>query len=376
AAPSAPPQDIVAVNQTLFTITISWQPVDCAHMNGNIRGYKVKYWERGSGNETKLDGNTTGTSYTLTDLQSSTTYVIQVAAENDAGVGVFGNLNASTLLFEVSVASTTIGVTLGQVENDVLITWNRTSSQCVDNGESFKTHPLSNSTMYMIPALEEYTEYNITVCINDSTCAFSIVTTNQAAPSAAPEEIKLKEKSSTSITIMWSPVPCDHHNGNITGYVVMLKKLDNGVSRSLTTRGSTMEYMIPGLEPSTEYEIQVAAFTIAAGPFTNDSLLASTLADTREGGSDVGGVVAGVIVSVLFLIGATLCIIAAIWLMRRKKSTLKGLFSMGHFKVTHKRRTSPHSRDIQDISLDQLSTGESLAGGELSSEKDELKRRR
>ena len=81
---------------------------------------------------------------------------------------------------EVSVASTTIGVTLGQVENDVLITWNRTSSQCVDNSEGFKTHHLSNSTMYMIPALEEYTEYNITVCINNSTFSFSIVTTNQA----------------------------------------------------------------------------------------------------------------------------------------------------------------------------------------------------
>ena len=105
AAPSAPPQDIVAVNQTLFTITISWQPVDCAHQNGNMRGYSVKYWERGSGNETKLDGNTTGTSYTLTDLQSSTTYVIQVAAENDAGIGVFGNLNASTLLCKFSSSS-------------------------------------------------------------------------------------------------------------------------------------------------------------------------------------------------------------------------------------------------------------------------------
>ena len=105
AAPSAPPQDIVAVNQTLFTITISWQPVDCPYMNGDIRGYTVKYWERGSGNETKLDGNTTGTSYTLTDLQSSTTYVIQVAAENDAGVGVFGNLNTSTLLCKFSSLS-------------------------------------------------------------------------------------------------------------------------------------------------------------------------------------------------------------------------------------------------------------------------------
>ena len=105
-----------------------------------------------------------------------------------------------------------------------------------------------------------------------------------------------------------------------------------------------------------------------------------TTADTREGGSDVGGVVAGVIVSLLFVIGATLCIIAVIWLMRRlisvyacalgmffiiiivvcvlcrKKSIMKGLFSMGYFKVTRKQSTLPHSRDTQDISLEQLSS--------------------
>ncbi|CAI8054853.1 hypothetical protein GBAR_LOCUS29930, partial [Geodia barretti] len=93
-----------------------------------------------------------------------------------------------------------------------------------------------------------------------------------------------------------------------------------------------MEFTITGLKPSTEYEIKVAAFTVAVGPFTNESLLQApqthptnyhvvttteasppTTADTREGGSNVGGVVAGVIVSVLFLIGATLGIIAAIW---------------------------------------------------------------
>ena len=81
---------------------------------------------------------------------------------------------------------------------------------------------------------------------------------------------------------------------------------------------------------------------------------------------------AGVIVSVLFFIGA---IIVAIWLMRRcrcapgmffipsllcvlcrKKSTMKGLFSMGHFKVMCKQSTLPHSRDKRDISLEQLSS--------------------
>ncbi|CAI8054875.1 hypothetical protein GBAR_LOCUS29938, partial [Geodia barretti] len=58
--------------------------------------------------------------------------------------------------------------------------------------------------------------------------------------------------------------------------------------------------------------------------------------------------------------------------MRRKK-TMKGLFSISHFKVTSKQSTLPHSRDTRDISLEQLSTGESLAVGELSSEKDEVK---
>ena len=56
-----------------------------------------------------------------------------------------------------------------------------------------------------------------------------------SAPSAAPEEIKLKEVTSTSITLMWGPVPCDHRNGNITGYVVRYRKYGSGVFRNETT---------------------------------------------------------------------------------------------------------------------------------------------
>ena len=98
AAPSAPPQDIVAVNQTLFTITISWQPVDCAHQNGNITGYEIRYRKEDGGNtEAVSDIVIMGTDYTLTDLQPSTTYLIQVAANNTVGRGVFGSISASTL---------------------------------------------------------------------------------------------------------------------------------------------------------------------------------------------------------------------------------------------------------------------------------------
>ena len=103
AAPSAPPQVIVAVSQTLFTITISWQPVDCAHQNGNITGYEIRYRKKDGGNTKAVsDRVIMGADYTVTDLQPSTTYLIKVAANNTAGRGVFGNMSASTLLCEFS----------------------------------------------------------------------------------------------------------------------------------------------------------------------------------------------------------------------------------------------------------------------------------
>ena len=102
---------------------------------------------------------------------------------------------------------------------------------------------------------------------------------------------------------------------------------------------------------------------------------ASTAEDTRESGSTVSGIVAGVVISLLVIITATLGIIALIWLLRRctrmhweclyilvnhhvcvlcrKKATIKDLFPTGHFKVAHKQGASPHA---QDISLDQLSS--------------------
>ena len=45
-----------------------------------------------------------GTHYTLDDLQLATTYVIKVAAKTSAGVGVFGNITASTSLCKFSTS--------------------------------------------------------------------------------------------------------------------------------------------------------------------------------------------------------------------------------------------------------------------------------
>ena len=82
--------------------------------------------------------------------------------------------------------------------------------------------------------------------------------------------------SSTTITIKWGRVPCVDRNGNITSYVVMFREYGTEMFHNETTIRSDREFTITGLAPSTEYEIKVAAFTVAVGPFTNESLVAST----------------------------------------------------------------------------------------------------
>ena len=89
-APSAPPTHINTYNVTSFNITVQWRPVDCIHRNGNITGYSVRYGVHNSVNKQVVDvmgGATTET--TITGLNATTNYSIEVAAVNSAGTGIF-----------------------------------------------------------------------------------------------------------------------------------------------------------------------------------------------------------------------------------------------------------------------------------------------
>ena len=74
------------------TITVQWGAVDCIHRNGDITGYIVQYRVVGSGS-TQIVSVSGGrvTEASLSHLMSSTTYSIQVAAENSAGIGEFSD---------------------------------------------------------------------------------------------------------------------------------------------------------------------------------------------------------------------------------------------------------------------------------------------
>ena len=80
---------------TVFTITVKWDPVDCMYQNGAITEYIIQYYKQDRERITIVN-STSMLRYTITDLQPLTVYVIEVAAVNDAGIGIYGNIIAKT----------------------------------------------------------------------------------------------------------------------------------------------------------------------------------------------------------------------------------------------------------------------------------------
>ena len=86
-APSAPPSHVTISKVTGTTITVQWRPVDCIHHNGDITSYLLQYEAQESG--TTQTHTAVGGQATISNLMSSTTYSIKVAAVNSAGTGEY-----------------------------------------------------------------------------------------------------------------------------------------------------------------------------------------------------------------------------------------------------------------------------------------------
>ena len=83
-----------------------------------------------------------------------------------------------------------------------------------------------------------------------------------------------KFATSYSITLQWETVPCEHRNGDITGYSVKygeMGSLDNASETLINITGTSVtEATISNLMLDTNYFIQVAAVNNAGtGVFSN-----------------------------------------------------------------------------------------------------------
>ena len=101
---------------------------------------------------------------------------------------------------------------------------------------------------------------------------FTLVTLHTLAPGTSPVNISTSNVSNSSFIISWSPPPESDRNGIIDYYVVNVKQTDK-ISETVTNETSLTDFTVSGLHPFYNYTYQVAAHTVALGPFSKPQTL-------------------------------------------------------------------------------------------------------
>ena len=96
-APSSAPTSVNISDMTATNITVQWEPVNCIDRNGNITSYALRYRVQ---NTTVFQTLVVPKVYraVLSNLKSSTSYEIEVAAVNSAGRGVYSSITVGNTI--------------------------------------------------------------------------------------------------------------------------------------------------------------------------------------------------------------------------------------------------------------------------------------
>ena len=78
------------------------------------------------------------------------------------------------------------------------------------------------------------------------------------------------------IELAWSPPPTDTHNGEIVYYIIFYRELQTGQNTTVTSFNTVI--ILGNLHPFYNYNITVAAHTVATGP-SSTPLHTQTLED-------------------------------------------------------------------------------------------------
>lgn len=83
-----------------------------------------------------------------------------------------------------------------------------------------------------------------------------------SVPSAAPQNVRGHNTSSTSILVTWDEVPANEQRGNIRYYIVTYKETMEGAEISKRVDSPTRSVELTGLKRYAKYSIQVSAATV------------------------------------------------------------------------------------------------------------------
>ena len=101
-------------------------------------------------------------------------------------------------------------------------------------------------------------------------------------PTAAPENVRGHNSSSTSILVMWDDVPAADQNGIILSYTITYDSLTENHSGSLTVNYLDYQRNLTGLREFVNYSITVFASTVKGDGPASDPIIVITDQDSKS----------------------------------------------------------------------------------------------
>ena len=99
------------------------------------------------------------------------------------------------------------------------------------------------------------------MCMNRTVTNYMSV----SAPSAPPGNVTVLTES-TQLIVRWEPPSTSDWNGIIRRYYIIVNESNTGIALQVTSISQIA--IVSNLKPSTSYRVQVAAYTLALGPFS------------------------------------------------------------------------------------------------------------
>ncbi|KAF2903932.1 hypothetical protein ILUMI_02247 [Ignelater luminosus] len=291
-APSGPPLGFVGSARSSSEIITQWQPPLEEHRNGQILGYIIRYRLFGY-NESPWNvrniTNEAQRNYLITDLITWKDYIVQIAAYNNKGVGVFTDGAKIKTKEGIPEAPPIIEKVEALNSTSVQVWWIPPDPQKINGiNQGYKLQswkydpikernietnmitvhpnlldPLAKQTAIM-GSLQKFTEYNITVlCFTNpgdgEISEFVPVKTSEDVPDEV-SNLQFDEISDRSVTVLWSPPK--QINGILKGYQVVYQVKDKpDTIRIQNLTAVTTSIKINHLQATTHYRFEVTAWT-------------------------------------------------------------------------------------------------------------------
>ncbi|XP_075159070.1 sidekick cell adhesion molecule isoform X3 [Haematobia irritans] len=299
-APSGPPVGFVGSARSQSEIITQWQPPLEEHRNGQILGYIIRYRLYGYNNVPWMYQNITNEAqrnYLIQELITWKDYVVQIAAYNNMGVGVY-NEGAKIKTKEGVPEAPPTNVKVKAINSTaVRVTWTPPNPQQINginqgykiqawrtqmiDGEEREIEekmmtlppslldPLAEQSA-ILSGLDKFQDYNITVlCFTDPGDGVRSYRIPVKTKEDVPDEITalhFDDVSDRSVTVLWAPPK--NINGILTGYTVRHQVKDRPETmRSVNLTADDTQLVVNQLQATTHYWFEIRAWTrVGGGP--------------------------------------------------------------------------------------------------------------